>query len=104
MSYSNIEKQPSSVEVILVNKNTKPNQKIEKNDKHPAGKLKGSRRVWSGRWPVVKTLPIEQELQQVYLGSQLVAKFTLFFENSDSLGKPRYGLARERDGRTLLDE
>jgi hypothetical protein len=35
------------------------------------------------------------------LVSQLVAKFALFFENSDSFGKPGYGLARERDRRTV---
>ena len=35
------------------------------------------------------------------LVSRLVAKFTLFFENSDSFGEPGYRLARERDRRTV---
>jgi hypothetical protein len=52
-------------------------------------------RQMSGRGYSKKTLPIEREQEQVCsdLGSRLVAKFTLFFENGDSLGKPRYGLA-----------
>jgi hypothetical protein len=62
MSYTNIEETGlvRGDTVILINKNTKPNKY-----KHPAGKLEGSRRVWSGRWSVVKTLPIEQEQEQV---------------------------------------
>ncbi|SRR6266436_4949478 len=43
------------------------------------------------------------EISRRFLGSQLVAKFTLFFENSDGFGESWYGLACERDGRTLSD-
>ena len=60
----------------------------------PAGKREGSSRVWSGRRPWLRYFQSNKNYDKcVRLVSQLVAKFALIFENSDSLGKPRYGPA-----------
>ena len=67
-----------STEVILVYKNTKP---------ITMGTPPVSSRVW-GRHMIAGVF-----IGLPALVSQLVAKFTLFFENSDSFGKPGYGLA-----------